>query len=280
MTSDTLHISPKIRILRKHAAVPTEHGSWVFLFSPLLIGLFGGGIWTLDSLLLGVSLLASFLLRQPVTLVVKVLSLRRPKDDLPAAIFWSGFYGLIGAIAFGWLATRGYGYLVLLAIPAVLTLGWHLWLVSRRSERRQAGVEIIASGTLALAAPAAYWIGVGEINVTGWWLWGLCWLQAASSIVYAYLRLEQRVWKNQPPFREKIRAAARALAYTSFSLIAVWLAGALGFVSQWLFLAFAVQWLESIWGAVNPAIGFKPTRIGVRQLIISTMFTVVFIILW
>lgn len=280
MTARTLRVVPATKIMRKYAAVPGEHGSWVFLFSPLLIGIIIGRAWNQEGLLLTISALAGFMLRQPVTLLVKVFSRRRPKTDLTAGLFWTAVYGLIGVLAFALLASRGYAYLAYLAVPAVITLAWHLWLVSRRNERRQTGVEIIASGTLALAAPAAYWIGAGRMDPTGWWLWALCWLQAANSIVYAYLRLEQRVWTGEPDLPEKLKAAWRPIAYTTFSLAAVILAGQLGYIPPWLFLAFAVQWVESFYGAVRPAVGVKPTRIGLRQLIVSVIFTAVFLLAW
>jgi hypothetical protein len=268
------------RLLKRYIAIPSEHGSWVFLFSPLIIGFFAGGVWKLDSLLLLVSSLAGFMLRQPVTILVKILSGRRHRSELPAAIFWISLYALAAGITFSILAFRGYGLLAYLAIPAFVTLAWHLWLVSRRSERHRPGVEIIASGTLALSAPAAYWIGMGEITATGWWLWGLCWLQAASSIVYAYLRLEQRDWKTIPGLVEKIRAASRPLIYTTFSLVMVLSAGIFNFLPKWLFLAYGVQWIETLWGSTHPAVGVKPTSIGIRQLIVSVLFTLMFIILW
>jgi hypothetical protein len=280
MTARTMQAVSANKILRKYAAVPSEHGSWVFLFSPLLIGITLGQAWNLEGELLAVTALAGFMLRQPVTLLVKVFSWRRPRSDLAAGLFWAAVYALIGAVSFALLASRGYGYLAYLAVPAVITLAWHLWLVSQRSERRQPGVEIIASGTLALAAPAVYWISAGEVNTTGWWLWALCWLQAANSIVYAYLRLNQRVWKTTPDLRGKLKAAWRPIAYTTFSLAAVATASGLGYLPRWIFLAFAVQWIESLWGAVQPAVGVKPTLIGFRQLIVSVIFTVVFLISW
>jgi len=58
-------------IFRKHIALPSDHGSWVFLFCPLLIGLFAGGRWTVASLCLIIAALAAFLLRQPLSIVEK-----------------------------------------------------------------------------------------------------------------------------------------------------------------------------------------------------------------
>lgn len=60
------------RILRaKHVAIPGEHGAWIFLLSPLTISIFLGG-FSHGSLLLITSLLAALLIRQPLTIMVKI----------------------------------------------------------------------------------------------------------------------------------------------------------------------------------------------------------------
>ena len=266
--------------LQPHIALPTDHGSWVFLLSPLLIGLFAGKSFSLDSILLILAALAAFLVRQPVTVLVKVLSKRRGRQDLPPALFWAGVYGLIGLLAFAALALCGFGYLFWLAAPGAPVFLWHLVLVSRRQERRQAGVEIVASGVLALAAPAAYWVGVRSPHPAGWWLLGLIWLQSAASIVYAYLRLSQREVPANPGSRELFRMARRALLYTTFNVLLVLALGLARRVPPWLFLPYLLQWAESLWGAFHPAIGVKPTRIGLRQLVVSSAFTLLFILAW
>jgi hypothetical protein len=45
-------------------------------------------------------------------------------------------------------------------------------------------------------------------------------------------------------------------------------------------LAFLIQPLEVIWGTFHPAISVVPKKIGIRQLIVSCLFTIVFIITW
>lgn len=280
MTVDNPKSKKAARLWQRHIAIPTEHGSWVFLFSPLLIGLFLGKTIGTGSLILTLAILAGFLIRQPVTVAVKVYSGRRPRSDLLPARFWMLLYGVIGGGALLWLVLWGYSYLLWLVIPALPVFGWHLWLVSKRAERKKPGVEIVASGVLALAAPAAYWLGSSRYLPDGWLIWGLCWLQAAASIVYAYLRLEQRGLKRQLSVPERIRLGKRSLLYNTFSLL---LSVGLAFfqlVPPLLPLAFGVQWLEVLWGTLNPAIGVKPTLIGIRQLVVSSLFTVVFIITW
>jgi hypothetical protein len=61
------------RLFTRAIALPTDHGAWVFLLSPLLIGLYAGGRFTLASGALVVAALAAFLLRQPVTILIKVV---------------------------------------------------------------------------------------------------------------------------------------------------------------------------------------------------------------
>lgn len=267
-------------LFRRHVALPNEHGAWVFLFSPLLIGLFAGGRWTAATAPLIIAALAAFLIRQPITIAIKAYSRRRSRDELPAARFWILVYGVIGLLATAMLIAQGFGYLLILALPGLPVFAWHLVLVSRRAERKQMGVEVVASGALALAAPAGLWVGQGWADPQGWWLWVLCWFQSAASIVHAYMRLEQRQLTTQPDLISSLRLASRALLYTTFNLVAVSLLSAFDLLPPFLFIPFALQWAETLWGAFRPAIGLRPTVIGLRQLVVSTVFTVVFIVAW
>jgi len=264
----------------KHVALPQDHGSWVFLLSPLLIGLFSGGSWTSATPLLVVGCLAAFLVRQPISTLVKIQSGRRHGRELPAAWFWTTVYGIIGLFCLVRLINSGFSFLLWLALPGIPVFLWHLYLVSQRAERRQMGVELVATGVLSLAAPAAYWVAVGSPDPTGWWLFLLTWLQSAASIVYAYLRLEQRNWKQLPELSIRWKIGWRAWSYTTFNLAFSAVMGMSGFISGTIFVPFALQWLETCWGVLRPAIGWKPTKIGVRQLIISSLFTLLFILTW
>ena len=267
-------------LFRRQIALPQDHGAWVFMLSPLAIGLFAGG-WGDASAYLVLAAMAAFLLRQPVTTLVKVYSHRRPRRDLPAAWFWAGFYAILALVGVLGLAFAGHAYLVWLALPGIPVFLIHLRLVSRREERRQMGVELVGSGVLALAAPAAYWVGLGEADPAGWWLFGLTWLQSAASIVYAYLRLEQRELTTRPPEAVLLKMANRAFLYTAFNLFATLILSLFKILPPWIWLPYALQSAETLYGAVvQPAIGWKPTRIGVRQLIVSVLFTLLFILAW
>jgi YwiC-like protein len=273
-------------LFKRHIALPQDHGSWVFILSPLLIGLFAGGHFLPASINLIIAAMGAFLLRQPLSIAVKAYAGRRSRTDLPAARFWMLVYGVIILLAVAGLVAEGFSYILYLAVPGIPVFIWHLYLVSKRAERRQAGVETLATGTLSLAAPAAYWIGQGGYDPLGWALWLLTWLQSAASIVYAYLRLQQR---EMPPKGEQaegldgsgvLRLSKRALQYTSFNLLLTIVLGWSAWLPRWIFVPFLVQWFETIWGVSHPAAGWKPTAIGIRQTIVSTLFTVLFIIFW
>lgn len=246
----------------------------------MLIGFFASGKWTSASGYLILGSLAAFFLRQPTSMAVKAYAGRRSRQDLPAARLWMVVYGLIGILALANLFRLGYSYVIFLAVPGLLVFSWHLWLVGKRSERHKIGVDVIASGSLALAAPAALWVGLGEPDSLGWWLWGLTWLQSAASIVYAFLRLGQRNLKEMPDTAMKFKMARRALLYSTFNFVAVFILSLSKILPTFLWLPYALQWLEVLWGTIKPAAGYKPTRIGFRQLGVSTLFTILFIVVW
>ncbi len=266
--------------LRKHIFLPQDHGSWVFIFSPLLIGLFAGTQFTIASLYLVIAVISAFLIRQPVTIAVKAYAGRRARTELPAACFWILVYGFIVLLALFGLIRAGLAYILFLAIPGAMVFTWHLWLVSRREERRQVNVEVLGSGVLALAAPAAYWVGINQYAPTGWWLWILTWFQSAASIVYAYLRLEQREWTQIPAQDAMWRAGQRTFAYTTFNLVSSLGFGLASVLPRFIFISYLVQWSETLWGIFHPAVTWKPTRIGIRQMIVSIVWTILFIASW
>ncbi|MBI2332403.1 MAG: hypothetical protein HYU84_09645, partial [Chloroflexi bacterium] len=76
------------------------------------------------------------------------------------------------------------------------------------------------------------------------------------------------------------RMGSRALMYTSFNVILSAGLGRSALIPTFIFIPFLAQWLETVWGITHPAVGWKPTRIGVRQLIVSILWTVLFIVLW
>ncbi len=258
---------------RKVYAVPSEHGSWIWWIGPLILGTAAAGQLSRSICSCSRStMLTAFLIRQPIILFVKVKSGRRPLEDLPPITFWLLVYGAILAVTTFALAHAGQTRLFLLLLPGLPVFGWHLWLVTRREERGQRGIEIVGSGVLALAAPAAYWVGAGSETTLPWILWSLAWLQSAASIVLVYLRLEQRRWPEVPPLAGRLRLGARTLGYHTVNLVYAGSLSALGSTPWLMTVAFGLMLLDALDGVLRPAIGSRPTRIGLRQLGSSTLF--------
>jgi hypothetical protein len=260
------------RYIRKRYALPAEHGAWVWWIGPFLLGFAAGGSF---SPALGITLIGAltiFLLRQPTTLIIKVVSGRRPRADLAPAVAWSIFYSLIALASGALLISLGYSMIPWLAIPGVPVFLWHLWQVSRREERGQQGIELVGSGVLALAAPAAYWVSGGENSFEAWVIWALSWLQSAASIVYIYLRLHQRQLTSPLTLPEKWRMGVRTLAYHTFNLALATTLSLMNLIPFGMSMAFLLVLLDAFQGVANPPLGAKPSSIGMRQFIYSSLF--------
>ncbi len=266
------------RIWRKHYALPSEHGAWIWWIGPLLIGAAAGSELTTHLALLALTALAAFLLRQPATIAVKAISGRRDRDELRPALIWWAIYTALTLVGVSLLIGSGQTRIVLLAIPGMIIFSWHLWLVSRRQERQQPGVEIVAAGALALTAPAAYWVSGGTSDREAWILWGLTWLQSAASIVHVHIRLEQRRLEHTPQMAMRLRMGQRSLIYHLFNQSASLALALGGWVPPLVPVAFAVTLLDALEGVLRPAVGAPPRRIGVRQLIISSLFVLVMVL--
>jgi len=251
---------------RRTVAVPQDHGTWVVILSPLLIGLFAGRNFAAGWLALTLAALTVFLIRQPVTILVKAYSGRRPRTDLPATWYWIAIYGAVLSLATLRSILSGYSFVLYLALPGLPIFAWHLFLVSRRKERRQAGLEILASGVLSLAAPAAFWVRLGSCDRPGGWLWILSWLQSAASMLYACLRLEQRDPAQVPPRKDRLRMGRRAGFSTSFNLLANLILSFLRILPELIFLPYLIQWLETAWGIMTLTSARNRSRSGCGSL--------------
>jgi hypothetical protein len=94
------------------------------------------------------------------------------------------------------------------------------------------------------------------------------------------MRLEQRVLREMPDRATQWRMARAALAFTSFNVVFTLALGIAGVLPPLLFIAYAVQWMETLWCAFHPAVRMKPVLIGVRQTIVSVLWTALFIVFW
>ncbi len=97
--------------------------------------------------------------------------------------------------------------------------------------------------------------------------------------MYAYLRLAQREAGPLPALGDRLRLGRRALSYSSFNLAVAGVLATVAVLPPLLPAPYVLQWLETVYGTLlRPATGMRPTAIGVRQLIVSSLFTLLFIL--
>lgn len=255
---------------RKQYILPAEHGAWIWLLGPLIAGAAAGGRPGPAFVWVALAALAAYMIRQPLTIVVKVLAGRRPAAQLPPALAWTFVYLVVLSLALGGLMAAGQARLLGLAVVAAPVFVWHLWLVSRRAERRRPGVEIGAAGVLALGAPAAYWTSQGTSGGVAWTLWLLMWLQSASSIVQVHYRLSGR-WNQENLER---LSPWRVLGYHAVAVLAAAVAVLFGLTPPMTAVAFALPLLDGLVVSAHPDPQAAPRTIGYRQLGVSSIFVV------
>ncbi len=266
--------------LKRRIAVPHEHGAYALFLSPLAIGYAAGGSWSLPCVYLLVASTAGFFMRQPLTTLALVGSGRRTPADLAAARFWVFVYAAVAALHITGLVLRGYGFVLHLLVPGALVAAWQFSLVRRRAERRQMLLEILATGVLALAAPAAMWIGSGGYDPWGWLLWVLVWAACTAAIVHTYQRLAQRTRPVPPAWHRRVADGRLPLTLAASNLAGVLILGWTGVVPLLLALPYAIQGADIVDGTLRPAWRVPPRRIGVRQLVVLVLFTAAFILAW
>lgn len=156
---------------------------------------------------------------------------------------------------------QGFGFLLLLALPGLTVFAWHLKLVSRRAERKQAGVEVIATGVYLSQRLPRTGSGCGRYDPAGLVFSCGHGCDTPASAVSAYLRLDQRELKRDKATglkrSELWKMGKRALLYTTFNLIASLILGLAKLIPFFIFIPFLVQWLETLWGnhRILPSVG-------------------------
>jgi len=257
---------------KKRFWLPVAHGSWTWWIGPLLIGLAAGGHPRGNFVSLVVAALAGFLLMQPATIAAKVLAGRRPRGDLKPALQWMAIYTFVCLLGLTCIVQAGDLHVLGLAAPGLVVFGLYIWLVFRKAERRQMTMEMVACGVMALAAPAAYWAAGGADYPEPWVLWALTWIHSTAAVANVYLRLDQRRWPGTGTWQARLAAGRRTLLHHGLGLLLAVLFVALQQAPPLVILAFAFALLDALDTVYRPTPGARPARIGVRQLVSTTVF--------
>ncbi len=254
--------------LRSALKLPKEHGAWVMLYVPFVLGVAVAGRVNWPVLLLLLSATAVFISRE--SLLVYWRARARGREAAEARKTLLLYLAL--AAAFG--SPLIFEFKLLWLVPLGL-IGAALLLVNggqaTRMEERETMGELMAICGLTMTAPAAYYVASGRWEMAAFWLWLLSALYMASSVFYIKLR----VYRLNPRKQAEQRRALRSCAfYHSFLIVALPALIFAGSLSLFAFIAFAPALARTFWGMLAPRSKVNLIRAGVLEIVYSLVFLV------
>jgi len=223
-------------------AVPVEHGAWSFLLEPIALGLIIAPSG--DGVLIGIGMLAVFLLRQPLKLMIRDWTRRRyPRTALCEGLVAA--YALAAAVTFGVAFSRA-----LLPLLVAVPFGVAQFIYDYRNQNRTliselcgaiASVPVVAAIVLAGGKPPALAGALAAIVLS----------RAVPAVLYV---------------RSVLRGESRALMITAHA-IAV---GVTAIFSWTAALAAALLLAR----AIPPMRSVRAQTVGMREIAWGAMFVV------
>lgn len=190
-SSDALPlIRPKVRV--RGIALPVEHGSWGFLFEPLVAALAVAP--SVGGLFAAVVFIGAFLMRQPLKIF---LGNWQAKNNLPQTRLARNFVLLYAGIALAgfsgcWLSARLENF-----IPALIVLPVGVFQIYSDAQRKSRELLAEIAGAIAISSSSAV------IALAGGWtyskalaLWAIFVLRLIPSVLYVRNRLRLEKGKS------------------------------------------------------------------------------------
>jgi hypothetical protein len=252
--------------------LPREHGAWVMLLTPLVVGLASSPSAALPAGLLAIAAVCAFLAQNAAGVLLKP---RAPRNTAA----WLGlFAGAMAASGLALVAGFDRWALLWLALPALGLFGLHLRLLkgpaAARLDRTVWG-GLLAAGALTLTGPAALVVARGTLDAPAAGLWLASVAAFASGIVHVNMRLEA------VKVREAFTAATRwrlgrglVLFHAGLAIALVAAAVCVPGPAGWMALvAFAPLIARAAWAFARLEKGVPSFKaIGIRETVLTTWF--------
>ncbi|MDP6040838.1 MAG: YwiC-like family protein, partial [Candidatus Latescibacteria bacterium] len=204
----------KEQAMFKYPPIPREHGAYFMFYMPLVTVLIGLRVDWLLTLVLVLTVTGGFFGQYTASLMLRG---RSGAGDG----WWLIIYGCVFAMGTVYLLVYGLTDLFWIGIPFGLLMSWQLARsrFSRKRVDRTLSGEMMAIAGLALTAPAASVVGMGELTQTGIGLWGLFVLFFCSSVFYVKMRIEAVRIKAGVGWADRLRLGSGLLVYHAILLI-------------------------------------------------------------
>ncbi|GAB4161328.1 MAG: hypothetical protein Fur0021_34410 [Candidatus Promineifilaceae bacterium] len=270
-------------IFVKRLIIPGEHGAWVWLLVPFLVGGLVASELSqpaanagLALLLVGLGGLSAFLLRQPAAAWQRMKQGKGNRDLAPLAAGWSLGFATAALLCFASLLALG--RTALLSLVAAGSGIFLLYLYAARLGRagtRALWMEAAGAAGLSLMAPAAVIAVTGQMLPAAWGLWGVLAAQNVLAVLYVRLRLADT--KNRPAGSRPVARRLVMAAHVVGALL-VGIAGILGWIPLLSLVPFLAFCLRAWWAAAQPRPVPDVRRFGFLELGIAVLIGCWFIL--
>jgi len=255
------------------APMPREHGAWVVLYAPMVIGIaLARPFAPLAQFFLLLAVTGAFLAREPAVQLMKGRERER-------STFWLGVYGgilLLGAVPL--LMTGARAGLLIIGALAALVFGTHSVLqlipARKRLDRSQAG-EVISVFGLTLTAPAAFVAANGAFDGYAGCVWIICALYFAGGIFNVKANLTAVRLKRPLTSADRFRVGALNLLFHAGLLaMTLWFLVTFRTFGAWmLLLAYLPAVARSVFDTRNLSHRLPPMKkLGWREAALSVWF--------
>lgn len=238
----------------KSIALPAEHGGWVLLFEPMVLGLLLAP--SIAGFYLGLSALGFFLARHPLTLVI--LNRRRESPRTVLARRFAAAYTMVGAaslIAAITFTQHAFALPLLIAAPLAMVQVAHDW----TGRRRLLWSELAGAVAILSLAPAIALAG-GWSSPAAFALWAIMIARAAPAIFYVRAILARLHRRSAPPLPMMITHVLAIVAVSA--LVRAALVPRLALAVMLILLARAVIGFCTLQRVTAKQLGFSEIALG------------------
>ena len=225
-TSDAVRAAQQTRT--RALIVPREHGAWGLLLVPLFTGVVAGfasehRIWPL--LMFTAAALSLFWLRTPVESLIGTDTLTANTErERRTALIASILLAALAAACLTGLMWRGQN-LQLLLLGGATALAFLVQSILRSLSRKtRMAAQLVGMIGLTCTAPAAYYIGTGQLNERAFILWVANWIFAGNQIHFVQLRIHSARASNfsQKFAQGKLFLLAQPVFFASLVVASFW----------------------------------------------------------
>jgi hypothetical protein len=225
-TNDAIRTAQQTR--RRALIIPREHGAWGLLLVPLLTGVVAGSVsehrvWPL--LMFTMATLCLFWLRTPVESLIGTASVTaKTQEERWPPLIASLLLTALATACLTVLMWKGQN-LQLLLLGAASACALVIQAVLRRMGRRaRMAAQLVGAIGLTCTAPAAYYIGTGQLSQRALLLWAANWIFAGNQIHFVQLRIHSA---RAATFSQKFAAGkefflAQPVLLASLAIMSLW----------------------------------------------------------